>query len=394
MAKPELKFHSTGSPYKVVEQTDDATTLRVLVTTIGSEDQKDLGEEFFHEGTYFGTDIVKTHYGTYGHGLNHERNPHADQKNLFLGPATFVEQDDAGRWFDFEIKRSNAYHDYILQLNEKGLLGASTQCLPGTKQIDADTGRIDTWIESEVAVLVDPMDPKTIGKAMTIAKGLELDVEELLKRNSAPGLTDEQRAEERAVILKEAGLEEAEEDAPEAEETPAEEAAPDDQDGDETPLADEIKAIFDAADEELSPEMTLLKAMAESQVEMAKELATMKASMNIIVDIWGQLDQAPDMPSDISLVELMGRLKDLPEIVKQNAEATQEVKAAMKTFAVVVADRLKLQVAETVKSREGMSALERLLANASEEEEENSSRKGDGGHRIATYLPDNAPGGN
>ena len=383
MAKPGLKFHSTGKPYSIVKQNDESTTLRVLVTTIGSADRKDLGGEWFHKDTNFGDDFVQTRFGTYGHGLNHERNPFADQKDLFLGPATLVEQDEAGRWFDFEIKRANQYHDFVLQLNTKGILGASSQCLPGSKSMDEDTGRIDTWMESEVAILVDPMDFKTIGQAIVIAKSLDLDAETLLKWNTAPGLTEEERKTERESILKEAGIDTAEGTEPD----PAAEG----EGGSESTLSDRIKAIFAANEEEdVSSEMEILKAVAGELTEMRTEQTNMKASMNLILDIWGQLETPLDGVQDVSVVELMSRLKSLPDLVQKQTQDTLEIKSAMTTFAEVVADKLQVQVAGAIKSRSEMSSLERALAEKQEEEVEHDSGSV---KRIANYIPDNAPGG-
>jgi hypothetical protein len=164
---------------KVVSQNDDATVLLVLGTPFGSKANQDLTGEHFYEGTYFPDSVVKVKPALYEHLLNAASNPMMpeDPTQQVLGKATLVNQDEWGRWFEIEIKRSVAYHDFVVELAKMGILGASSQCFPNGKRLSDDPeapGRIDVWIESEISLTPTPASPDTIGKVYELAKSLDL----------------------------------------------------------------------------------------------------------------------------------------------------------------------------------------------------------------------------
>lgn len=159
-----------------VETHGDRTHLIQLVTTWGDTHNKDLHGQFFVKGvTDFGDRDVKTLKSFYEHLHNSDFNPYNEMTGHYLGPATLEKTDDMGRWFRFEIERSNEYHDYILRLNEMKLLGASTQAFRGGVEVDAN-GAILRWIESEVGPTPTPADPKTIGQVIEVAKSFNIEI--------------------------------------------------------------------------------------------------------------------------------------------------------------------------------------------------------------------------
>lgn len=170
----------------VVSQDETKTVLRLPVTRYGSPESKDLHGEFFHKGTYFGDNYITTKFGLYEHLLNPEVNPYAPEEieAQVLGPASLVKAadapDDMSRWWDFEIQRSNQYHDYVLKLNDMGMLGTSTQCFMGGKKSTA-TGQIDTWLESEVTITPTPADFHLVPQLADIAKSFGLPAPRTLK---------------------------------------------------------------------------------------------------------------------------------------------------------------------------------------------------------------------
>lgn len=164
-----LKYFTPDQvPIKVIGPNAAGTHTRVevLVTPFGSKSKKDLHREFFDANSYFGDDTVKTKYGLYEHFMNDWNNPvmaEMGKQKQIMGPATLTKTDDAGRWFEFEIKRSLEYHDALMNLIDLKLMGASTQCLPNSKTVDGD-GYISMWIESEVSLTPTPANKDTIGR--------------------------------------------------------------------------------------------------------------------------------------------------------------------------------------------------------------------------------------
>lgn len=177
---------------KILESTDDVLRLEVLGTSFSDGTKKDLGGEWFHNKTYFGlTDddgapAIKVKPAMYDHlhnGLTNSAAPTQDPRMMEVGIAKYLREDDWGRWFEIEVKKGLAYRRYLEQLAEMKMLGASTQCFPGGKTMDPETGRIDVWLENEITLTVTPMDQDTVGTAKVIndlIKSLEIDLPQVL----------------------------------------------------------------------------------------------------------------------------------------------------------------------------------------------------------------------
>lgn len=184
-----------GVKGEIVFQDDTKTVLRLPVTRFGSPNAKDLHGEYFCRDCYFGDDLIQTKFAFYDHLLNPLSNPYAPQniESQIIGKATLAKTDDKARWFDFEIVRSHEYHDYVLALNEEGVLGTSTQSFRGGKRKNADDG-ITHWVEGEVTLTVTPADYQSVPALQDLAKSFGLPALKVV--DAAQGGEDEPAGEE------------------------------------------------------------------------------------------------------------------------------------------------------------------------------------------------------
>lgn len=174
---------------ELVRQDDQVTVLKGMATAFGSPARKDLAKEFFDKDTWFGDEYgIDKKFLIYDHAVNDMQNPHSvagAPPDPILGVAKYIETDERGRWFEFEIKRANEYHDYVMALHAMNRLGTSSRTLPGigVKEMDEHVpGRIKKWPEVEVTLTPTPCDDATafteedvvavIGAMKTYAPGL------------------------------------------------------------------------------------------------------------------------------------------------------------------------------------------------------------------------------
>lgn len=147
---------------KFLGENDQFYRLKVLLIAYGSASHTDLGGDYFTRETDFGDRYVKTLKAYYDHDA--ATNPYMPDDARLIGRATFIEEDELGRWYLFELDKANEYNRYILQLAQKGVLGASTQAYPASVVRHPD-GFIARWHESEATLTVMPMNPDTRGRA-------------------------------------------------------------------------------------------------------------------------------------------------------------------------------------------------------------------------------------
>jgi hypothetical protein len=164
---------------KIVKQTDDATTFRVVGIPYGGPDYLggvDLqGERFDKSATDYGKNengevVVDTIYAFYDHALNDRVG-----KKL-LGYAKFYQDTDDGQLWDIEVRRAYRYHDMLAALAEKNLLGASSQPVQTAVEIDGATGLIKQWMPAEISLTTTPANPKAVAEVM---KNFKLEDEDL-----------------------------------------------------------------------------------------------------------------------------------------------------------------------------------------------------------------------
>lgn len=177
----KLFRYITPARAKLISTNDDYTVLRTVGVPFGGPEYlqgKDLhGEYFDKQKTDLGKDskgevVVKTIYAYYHHGL------HEKIGNELIGYAKFVGETDEGQIWDLEIRRAWQYHDMLLLLAEKGLLGASSQPVQTSVKIDYESGLIQRWHTAEISVTPTPANPNAV---VEIYKSFNAPVDEYTK---------------------------------------------------------------------------------------------------------------------------------------------------------------------------------------------------------------------
>jgi hypothetical protein len=143
------------------------TVLKGIRGTVFSDkdaDQKfkDLDGDYFHKSTWFGDDYgITRKFLMYDHGQNDLTNEFPIPDPI-IGIAEFKFADDVARWFEVELDKANVMYPAIMELNNLGLLGASSRTLPGKgiMQKSAD-GALDRWPEFELSFCTVPADART-----------------------------------------------------------------------------------------------------------------------------------------------------------------------------------------------------------------------------------------
>jgi hypothetical protein len=178
-------------PYHIVGENGDFMRLEVMVVAYGSPEHKDLGGDWFDKKTDFGDKYVKTLKAYYDHGVSD--NPFIAPQDQLIGRATFIGDDDVGRWYEFEIDKAHRYYQALSQLLRTGKMGASTQAYPhGVKRLP--DGYIPMWHESEVSLTMTPMNVDTIGQVRIKSQPLLLAAQLKAIPQSALRVTDGMKA--------------------------------------------------------------------------------------------------------------------------------------------------------------------------------------------------------
>ena len=300
---------------KVLSQTDTATVFRTVGVPFGGPEWlggKDLHGEFFDNRTNLGKDAagivaVDRIYAYYSHALND-----AVGKDL-IGYAKFYQETDAGQIWDIEVQRAYRYHDMLLSMAQKDLLGASSQPVQTSVDIDFDSGWIKQWHPAEISLTPQPANPN----ALATLKEFNIDIKEYEMK--ADGEEPEAAPEPDPV-------------------DPAADAT--DPDGTTDPAAeptleDEIEEIFDEAngEGEAEPEE------GEAELEPVKSF-TMEELMGLIVTA---MEPIIIKAVNDSLTPTYATLD-----TKMTALGTEMInlKTGVRTFAVKVAAGLALKVNE------------------------------------------------
>jgi polyhydroxyalkanoate synthesis regulator phasin len=176
---------------EIIRQDDTSTVIRILAFPFGDSKNVDLHGEFVDANTDFGDEYgVNRKFAFYDHGKSHYMNDvmaeHRDKQ--LVGVAEYAKTDEWGRWFDIEVQRSKEYHDYLIELQKRGLLGASSSTFasPSAKMMDPEIeGRIARWLDAEVSLTVTPANYKTVQEWHNVAKSFDMpfaeDIEKVLK---------------------------------------------------------------------------------------------------------------------------------------------------------------------------------------------------------------------
>jgi len=252
---------------------------------------------------------VKTLYAMYDH--SQKNNPNSVDRQL-IGTATFIKSDDMGRWYEFEIKRSHAYHDYVLKLVESGVLGASSGTFAGAKSLDPEIlGRISRWVPGEGSLCVTPAAYQTVGR-ITV-KSVEEDVVDIvndaIKTYQMP-LPLFKTAAEQIVATEILKTEVVVEETPAPQET----------------LAKEIEEILG------TEEITVVEEESEAQKSLNARLDKLEKMMNICIEAFGDVEEIKE--SLAGLGEILSSVKETDSMIKDLGSSFKTLAAYMKTMKV------------------------------------------------------------
>ena len=169
---------------KLIKNEGGVLTFRALGIGFGDKNNKDLDNEFFTKDTDFGDEFSNGKFVNYDHLPFWGSNPYGNYviKSKPLGMAKLSEVTEEGRWYDFEVSKAEAYHEYLVLLAEKGYLGVSTQAMPGSVTVK-DTGEITDWTETALALTVRPANPETLGTINDIAKTMNIPLYPKIKKS-------------------------------------------------------------------------------------------------------------------------------------------------------------------------------------------------------------------
>lgn len=330
-------FKSIFIPSVKIKSSDsNKTVFEVVGVPYGGPDYlggKDLQGERFTKNTDFGKDlngeiVVKTIYAFYDHAMNESIGKEQ------IGFAKFFQETDMGQVWDIEVSRAYRYHDFLLALAQKNLLGASSQPVQTAVEIDYETGDIKRWPLAEISLTPTPANPNAV---MQVMKSLNMDFKM------------------EVVVEEDVKKPEVEEEVPATTET---EELPD--------LADVIEDAFQAEGEEPVADAKSIKSMMEDMQKMMDLVQAMCAGME----------------------EMKSERKELVTNQKALAVEIGKINAGLKSFAVGVAKSLKTQVKQTIADLDKKSEVERELEGELEGEPEGLRPP------VKSVIPAGAPGMN
>lgn len=363
------------------------TLMMMKTASVGSPTKKDLGGDYFKTTTDWGDQMVKTVRVFLDHAHNDLTNEYMFPAKQLVGAAHVVPKDDAfyewldekgltkeealNRWYLVELDKSNEYHDYIMRLADKKVLGASTQAyLNGV--VRQKDGGLDRWWENEVTFTVQPMDSTTIGYIYQLAKSYNLPVKYLKDKTMDVEKNDTEVTD--APVVEEAS------DKPV-----------------ETPVPTSLEAAIDTiiegdkpatTEEETQEETVVVPAkMLEQIMKSQQELKDMYTSISAHYDTYASLDDLPELIRQLQA--LVGTVDAAGSVKNMLAEMTNRINDTNKgivKFADHVVNKLKIANPEL----ESMSEVEKSARREAVVTAKTSSVSAP--KLSANYFPPNAPG--
>lgn len=317
---------------KILNQTEESTVFRAVGVPFGGPEWlggKDLHNEFFDRTkTDLGKNsqgevIVKEIYAYYDHALN-------DSIGMDrIGYAKFYQETDAGQIWDIEVQRAYRYHDMLLTLAQKGLLGASSQPVQTSVEIDWESGLIKQWHPVEISLTPSPANPNAV---VDVVKSLGIDLDQFLLEHGVVKTEDDEGDEE--VPPPEPPPAPTPDPAP-AEPPPAPDPAPEppaEQPPPAPTLADEIEEMFEDGEDEETPE-------GEAEGEPAPAKRTGITLNDLVQEMLKQLE-----PTIKTVVEaaLVTALESTNGKIVGVATEVVNLREGIKTFSKRVASELKV----------------------------------------------------
>jgi len=175
-----------GNALKAISATDDELRVANHIILFGGRDLEGLGSEHVNpdgsRGEYFTpeTDLESPNtksgvvFVDWEHGQDREPGP-----GDVLGVVDWktAKRDERGVWVERVLNRRSKYVKWLEELIEKGLIGTSSEAIPGQIEKAAD-GQIVRWPLRRDTLTVQPMEPRMIAENHLQAafKGLGLPV--------------------------------------------------------------------------------------------------------------------------------------------------------------------------------------------------------------------------
>lgn len=337
MDKKLFKSYSPPSAVKIKSSDSNKTVFEVVGVPYGGPaflGGSDLQGERFTKSTDFGRDlngtfIVDTIYSFYDHALNDGIGKQQ------IGFAKFFQETDAGQLWNIEVSKAYQYHDFLVAMAQKNLLGASSQPVQTAVEIDED-GNIKRWPLAEISLTPTPANPSAV---MQLMKSLNMDYK----------MED--------VVEEDVKKPEVEEEVP------------------PTPETDELPELSDVIEDAFNTDSTV-----EPVVADAKTLQTMMEDMKKMMDIVQAISTGME--------EMKSERTDLVTNQKALAVEIGKINAGLKSFAVGVAKSLKTQVKQTIADLDKKSEVELEIEGEVEGEGEVQRPP------VKSVIPANAPGMN
>ncbi len=191
-------FKSVFCPTVRVKSSDSSKTVfEVVGVPYGGPEYlngKDLHGERFTKSTDYGKDlngnvVVDTIYAFYDHAMNDAIGK--DQ----IGYAKFFQETDEGQLWEIEVMRAYRYHDMLLALAQKNLLGASSQPVQTAVEIDYETGDIKRWYPAEISLTPTPANPNAVAQVMK-SFNMEYKLEDVVEEDKNKDTELENKQEE------------------------------------------------------------------------------------------------------------------------------------------------------------------------------------------------------
>lgn len=376
----------------VVKQTDTASTIRVLGVPYFGPDYlqgKDLQGEYFDKYTDYamtpGTRVpmLEKILSYYDHAF------HALFGSDPIGVAKFYAETEEGQWYDIEISRSFRYHDFLLQLAEKGALGASSQPVQTAVVIDYGSGHIEKWHSAEISLTPTPANPLAVA---SIAKLFDFD-EAAIKTLTRP------RPNVKTVTVDQdvPGMENDAEPEPE---TPDEAAADDEATEQSASLADTIESAFGDEDAPEVPPVDPVVPPAEPVQPVPPTVPDSPAATEDNPDGKALLEAltALTVKFDAFLTTYQTDVTAAGAARKGLLVKLSQIDSGIAAFAKNVAKQLKLNVREAAGALNQRSQVERAVAEKFEIEEDEEPPARTAPAKNTPYtgrsssVPDTVPG--
>lgn len=175
MAACEIIWNDSGkavlNSLKAISQTDTELRVGNYMVLFGG---KDLTGEFFTKKTHFDSNFTDLGvlYVDFEHGRDAEKAGNSQHNVLGIADWKSAKVDDTGIFIERVLNRRAEYMKYLMQLIDAGIMGTSSEAIPGTPR-KKSSGEIIEWPLMRDSLTVTPMEPRMLDmNVLTAAKAL------------------------------------------------------------------------------------------------------------------------------------------------------------------------------------------------------------------------------